>query len=57
MKNKTLNQWHKEHNDLVRSFHKNHEMQIQLGENGESLLARWERFFYNKVIEPIKAIK
>ncbi|SFC93846.1 hypothetical protein SAMN05443252_10923 [Bacillus sp. OV322] len=54
MKQVSLNQWHKEHNKRVAEFHKKHETEIQRGENGNSLLVRWERFFYNNVISPQK---
>ncbi|MCT2346954.1 hypothetical protein [Niallia taxi] len=54
MKQLTLHQWHNEHNKRIAGFHKNHEIEIQRGENGNSLLAKWERFFYNNVISPLK---
>ncbi|MFJ7976508.1 hypothetical protein ACIQZI_12510 [Peribacillus sp. NPDC096379] len=57
MNHNTLHQRHKEHNERVRAFHKNHEIQIQRGENVNGLLAKWERFFYNKVIVPLKTVK
>ncbi|MFJ5622001.1 hypothetical protein ACIQD3_04535 [Peribacillus loiseleuriae] len=57
MNHNTLHQRHKEHNERVRAFHRNHEIQIQRGENGNGLLAKWERFFYNKVIVPLKVVK
>ncbi|MED1203723.1 hypothetical protein [Heyndrickxia acidicola] len=50
MKQVALHQWHKEHNKRIAEFHKKHETEIQRGENGNGLLARWERFFYNNVI-------
>ncbi|MEI2466771.1 hypothetical protein [Niallia taxi] len=54
MKQLTLHQWHNEHNKRIAGFHKNHEIEIQRGENGNGLLAKWERFFYNNVISPLK---
>ncbi|MEV5036744.1 hypothetical protein MRBLBA21_001536 [Peribacillus frigoritolerans] len=57
MKHAALHQWHKEHNKRIAEFHKNHEIEIQRGENGNGLLAKWERFFYNNVIFPLKKVK
>ncbi|WP_170958525.1 hypothetical protein [Bacillus cereus] len=57
MNQKALHHWHKEHNKRVSEFHKKHEIKIQRGENGNSLLAKWERYFYNKVISPLKKVK
>ncbi|WP_169810104.1 hypothetical protein [Paenibacillus antarcticus] len=57
MKQSALHQWHKEHNKRIAEYHINHGMNIQRGENGSSLLARWERFFYNNVISPLKNVK
>ncbi|WP_180260050.1 hypothetical protein [Bacillus cereus] len=57
MKQVALHQSHKEHDKRTAQFHKNHEIEIQLGENGNGLLAKWERFFYNKVIAPLKNVK
>jgi hypothetical protein len=54
MKQFALHQWHKVHTKRIVEFHKNHEMKIQRGENGNGLLAKWERFFYNNVISPLK---
>lgn len=54
MKQVTLHQWQKEHNKRIAEFHKKHEIKIQRGENGNGLLAKWERFFYNNVITPLK---
>jgi len=54
MKQNSLHHWHIEHNKQVAEFHKKHEIEIQQGENGNSLLAKWERYFYNKVISPLK---
>ncbi|PAE37750.1 hypothetical protein [Bacillus sp. 7884-1] len=45
MKQVALHQWHKEHTKRITEFHKNHEMKILRGENGNGLLAKWERFF------------
>lgn len=53
----TLHQQHKEHNERVKAFHRNHEIQIQRSENGNGLLAKWESLFYNKVIVPLKTVK
>ena len=57
MKQAVLHQWTKNHNKRIAEFHKNHEIEIQRGENGKSLLAKWERFFYNNVISPLKNLK
>ncbi|MEK4931666.1 hypothetical protein BWGOE4_17980 [Bacillus mycoides] len=57
MKQVALHHLHKEHNKRIAEFHKNHEIEIQRGENGNGLLAKWERFFYNKVIYPLKNVK
>lgn len=57
MKQAALHQRHKNHNKQVAEFHKNHEIEIQRGENGKGLLAKWERFFYNNVISPLKHVK
>ncbi|HDX9707898.1 TPA: hypothetical protein ROY17_005699 [Bacillus thuringiensis] len=57
MKQVALHQLHKEHNKRIVEFHKKHEIEILRGENGDSLLAKWERFFYNKVICPLKNMK
>ncbi|MGE7762418.1 hypothetical protein [Peribacillus sp. NPDC097895] len=57
MKQVAFHQLHKEHNKRIAEFHKNHEIEIQCGENGNGLLAKWERFFYNKVISPLKNVK
>ncbi|MEH7376070.1 hypothetical protein [Neobacillus drentensis] len=54
MKQVALHQWQKEHNKRIAKFHKNHDRKIQSGENGNGLLAKWERFFYNNVISPLK---
>lgn len=45
---KNTNNWHNKHNKLVAQFHKNHVTKIERGENGNGLLAKWERFVYNK---------
>lgn len=57
MKQVALHQLYKEHNKRIAKFHKNHEIEIQRGENGKGLLAKWERFFYKKVISPLKNVK
>ncbi|QUG41754.1 hypothetical protein KD050_00145 [Psychrobacillus sp. INOP01] len=57
MKQAAIHQWHKNHNKRKAEFHKNHEIEIQRGENGKGLLAKWERFFYNNVISPLKNVK
>jgi hypothetical protein len=54
MKQVALHHWQKEHNKRIAEFHENHEMNIQRVENGKGLLAKWERFFYNHVISPLK---
>ncbi|MDI2588584.1 hypothetical protein OR571_16065 [Psychrobacillus sp. NEAU-3TGS] len=54
MKQPALHQWHRNHHKRRAVFHKNHEIEIQRGENGKGLLAKWERLFYNKVISPLK---
>ena len=38
----------KEHHKRVKDFHKNHALAIENGENGNGLLAKWERFLYHK---------
>ncbi|MCR8852555.1 hypothetical protein [Lysinibacillus fusiformis] len=43
-----LHQWQKEHQNRVKDFHKNHVLSLENGENGNGLLAKWERFVYNK---------
>lgn len=45
-----LHNSHKNHNKRVAEFHKNHAIQVASGHNGSGLLAKSERFFYNKVI-------
>ena len=57
MKQPALHQRHKNHNKRVAEFHINHEIEIQRGENGKGLLAKWEIFFYNNVISPLKHVK
>jgi hypothetical protein len=49
--------FHNEHNQRVAEFHKRHAAQIAKGENGNSLLAKWERFVYNKGLNIFKAVK
>lgn len=48
MKHHPLHPWQKEHHIGVKDFHKNHALAIESGENGNGLLAKWERFLYNK---------
>ncbi len=57
MKQNSLHQWQKDHNKRVRDFHKNHALDIERGENGNGMLAKWERFVYYKGKTLIKAIK
>lgn len=45
---KNTNNWHKQHNNRVAEFHKDHAAKIERGENGNGILAKWERFVYNK---------
>lgn len=45
---KKTNNIHTAHNNRVAAFHKNHASQLEAGENGNSILARWERFVYQK---------
>ncbi|KQL33977.1 hypothetical protein AN960_20275 [Bacillus sp. FJAT-25509] len=48
---------HTKHNERVAEFHKQHAIQIENGENGNGLLAKWERYIYFKGRTVIKAIK
>ena len=48
LKHQTVNGLHKKHNGRVAQFHNHHISQIEHGENGTGLLARWERFIYEK---------
>lgn len=57
MNQKAFHHWHEEHHKQVSKFHKKHEIEIQRGENGNNLLAKWERYFYSKVISPLKKVK
>ncbi|MFJ7662437.1 hypothetical protein ACIQXW_08555 [Lysinibacillus sp. NPDC097162] len=57
MKHNPLHQWQKEHNKRVKEFHKNHALALDNGENGNGLLAKWERFIYNKGKALLKAVK
>lgn len=57
MKPNPLHQWEKNHNKRVLEFHKNHALEIERGENGNGLLAKWERFVYNKGKALFKAVK
>jgi len=52
-----LHQRQKEHNKRVKKFHNNHTLELENGENGNGLLAKWERFVYNKGKAFLKAIK
>lgn len=54
MKLSVLHKWHKKHNKQVAEFHKKHEIEIQSGLNGNGLIAKWERYFYNNFISPLK---
>lgn len=54
---KGVHQWQKEHNKRVAEFHKNHASRIERGENGNGLLAKWERFVYSKGRSLIKTVK
>ncbi|MFF2875463.1 hypothetical protein ACFVR2_03985 [Gottfriedia sp. NPDC057991] len=54
---KRLNTLHTKHNERVAEFHKQHALQIENGENGNGLLAKWERFIYFKGRTVFKAIK
>ncbi|MEK5486522.1 hypothetical protein [Lysinibacillus sp. FSL M8-0355] len=57
MKHQPLHPWQKEHHKRVKDFHKNHSLAIENGENGNGLLANWERFLYNKGKTLFKAAK
>ncbi|MGE7912526.1 hypothetical protein [Lysinibacillus xylanilyticus] len=57
MKHNPLHQWQKEHNKRVKDFHKKHTLEIENSENGNRLLAKWERFVYKKGKALYKAIK
>lgn len=48
---------HKEHNERVTEFHRNHAFQIANGQNGTGWLAKLERFVYNKGISLFKTAK
>ncbi|PGS50462.1 hypothetical protein [Bacillus sp. AFS041924] len=52
-----FNNLHKEHNQRVAEFHKQHTIKIANRENGNGLLARWERFIFFKGRDLIKAVK
>ncbi|WEG13244.1 hypothetical protein PU629_02445 [Pullulanibacillus sp. KACC 23026] len=45
---KKTNNWQTQPNKRVAEFHKAHAAKIEAGENGNGLLARWERFVYTK---------
>jgi len=57
MKHNPLHQWQKDHNKRVIDFHKNHALELERSENGNGLLAKWERFVYNKGKALFKAVK
>ncbi|QPQ35500.1 hypothetical protein [Lysinibacillus sp. JNUCC-52] len=57
MKHNPLHQWQKEHNMLIKDFHKKHALELENGVNGDGLLARWERFVYSKGKAFLKAVK
>ncbi|QKE71675.1 hypothetical protein HPK19_02180 [Arthrobacter citreus] len=52
-----LHNMHRNHNQRVAKFHKEHAIQIANGENGNGLLARWERFVFFKARDLFKLIK
>lgn len=54
---RTANSWNKEHNERVAELHKSHVLKIERGENGNGLLAKWERFIYNKGKALLKVVK
>jgi hypothetical protein len=54
---KRFNTLHNKHNQSVVDFHKRHAAQIANGENGNSLLTRWERYVYNKGLDIFKSMK
>ncbi|HGH7180274.1 hypothetical protein DXB51_16065 [Bacillus cereus] len=49
--------FHTEHNQRVAKFHKRHAAQIASGKNGNSLLAEWERYVYNKGLNIFQTVK
>ncbi|WP_339316122.1 hypothetical protein [Paenibacillus sp. FSL R10-2734] len=57
LRHQRFNTAHYKHNQRVAEFHKRHAAQIANGENGNSLLSRWERFIYNKALGIMKVIK
>ncbi|MNG32851.1 hypothetical protein D3C84_1189630 [compost metagenome] len=57
LRHQRINTFHKQHNERVAEFHKRHAAQIANGENGNHLLARWERFVYNKAVDIMKKFK
>ncbi|WP_274307033.1 hypothetical protein [Solibacillus daqui] len=57
MKYNLLHQLQKDHNKRVIDFHKNHALELERGENGNGLLAKWERFVYKKGKAFLKAVK
>lgn len=50
-----LHNSHKNHNKRVTEIHKNHAIQLTNGYNGTGLLAKLERFFYNRIIAKVIA--
>lgn len=52
-----FNTFHNKHNQRVAEFHKRHATQIANGDNGNHLLARWERYVYNKALDKIDSFK
>lgn len=57
MKHNKLHSWQKEQNKRVAEFHRDHALKIERGENGNGLLAKWERFVYNKGKALVNAVK
>jgi hypothetical protein len=52
-----FNTLHNKHNQRVVEFHKHHAAQIANGENGNGLLAKWERYVYYKGMNIFKTMK
>jgi hypothetical protein len=57
LRHQCFNTFHNKHNQRVAEFHKRHTAQITTGDNGNSLLARWERFVYNQALNILKKFK
>lgn len=57
LRHQRFNAFHNKHNQRVAEFHKRHATQIANGDNGNSLIARWERFVYNKALDILKILK